>query len=296
MTPTQSQLNAWQPGVLADAGAGLNAMAQNLSADARKMFNSVHAMGGNGAWRGVAQASAETAVEAQTVAAWKVVTLLEGTSDILGAGAREMRGRREYLHSLLEAASADGMTVDDGWTVHSPGGTVSAVDSKELLNVRTYLQLKINDAVAAIDKADSDLAQRIRNRLAAEGRTFEDSVNQQKQWAAVEATTVASIVDGVNSAGQPIKTIAMVDGSKQVMTQTLGSDGYDLNNLRPMTETQSFDKSGAPLSKTELYAPDHAGMTRMYTHYETGMEIEVVTDFGGKQSTTITAPHRSRFG
>ncbi len=184
------------------------------------------------------------------------------------------------------------MTVDDGWTVHSPGGTVSAVDSKELLNVRTYLQLKINDAVAAIDKADSDLAQRIRNRLAAEGRTFEDAVNQQKQWAAVEATTVASIVDGVNSAGQPIKTIAMVDGSKQVMTQTLGSDGYDLNNLRPMTETQSFDKSGAPLSKTELYAPDHAGMTRMYTHYETGMEIEVVTDSGGKQSTTITAPHR----
>ncbi len=105
MTPTQSQLNAWQPGVLADAGAGLNARAQNLSADARKMFNSVHAMGGNGAWRGVAQASAETAVEAQTVAARKVVTLLEGTSDILGAGAREMRGRRDYLHSLLEAAS-----------------------------------------------------------------------------------------------------------------------------------------------------------------------------------------------
>ncbi len=102
MTPTQSQLNAWQPGVLADAGAGLNAMAQNLSADARKMFNSVHAIGGNGAWRGVAQASAETAVEAQTVAARKVVTLLEGTSDILGAGAREMRGRRDYLHSLLE--------------------------------------------------------------------------------------------------------------------------------------------------------------------------------------------------
>jgi len=55
MTPTQSQLNAWQPGVLADAGAGLNAMAQNLSADARKMFNSVHAMGGNGLWRGVAR-------------------------------------------------------------------------------------------------------------------------------------------------------------------------------------------------------------------------------------------------
>jgi len=65
--------------------------------------------------------------------------------------------------------------------VHSPGGTVSAVNSKELQNMRAYLQLKINDAVAAIDKADSDLAQRIRDRLVAEGRTFEDTVNQQKQ-------------------------------------------------------------------------------------------------------------------
>lgn len=240
----------------------------------------------------MAQAAADTAVEAQTVAARKVVALLEGASDILGAGAREMQGRRDYLHSLLDAARADGMTVDDGWTVHSPGGTVSAVNSKELQNMRAYLQLKINDAVAAIDKADSDLAQRIRDRLVAEGRTFEDTVNQQNQWAAVEATTVASIVNGVNGAGQAVKTIAMVDGSKQVMTQTLGSDGYDLNSLRPTTETQSFDKSRAPLSKTELYAPDHAGMTRMYTHYETGMEIEVVTDSGGKQSTTITAPHR----
>jgi len=79
-------------------------------------------------------------------------------------------------------------------------------------------------------------------------------------------------------------------------SQWCGASGQNhcngLNNLRPTTETQSFDKSRAPLSKTELYAPDHAGMTRMYTHYETGMEIEVVTDSGGKQSTTITAPHR----
>jgi len=57
MRPTQSQLNAWQPGVLANAGAGLDVMAQNLGADASKMFNSVHAMGGSGAWRNLSSES-----------------------------------------------------------------------------------------------------------------------------------------------------------------------------------------------------------------------------------------------
>lgn len=113
---------------------------------------------------------------------------------------------------------------------------------------------------------------------------------------AIDATTVASVVDGVNDKGEKTKTITMKDGSKTVATQTTMTDPDGGSDAKPQATVRydQYDKTGKLMSTTESYKGTDGSDRTTTTLNKDGKETHVLQIAGTKPgdpgTTVITLP------
>ncbi|MEU7769403.1 hypothetical protein AB0B25_30555 [Nocardia sp. NPDC049190] len=156
--PLLSQVWAWQPWKITEAGREITARNADFGDLARRMVTQIRDAGSH--WDGAAYWAAYDRVATDSDTARKVAHAVDELGDVMIDGGKSLTDFREVLVGKVAAATEAGLAVADDWTVSTPAEVSgndweavrrthqSAIDTalREMLSVQTDITIGLTHA------------------------------------------------------------------------------------------------------------------------------------------------------
>ena len=235
MSPTVSQVSAWNPGALRSTAEGIEGLVAQLDDRMEELASGQHTL--LETWEGTAADAAATRVDRERSTGGLIADALGEVARAYRDGAASIESVREHLTVLVRGLRLRGFHVGDdgvvdasglvGWLVLAPPATRD-VARLELEREAAELTLVVLDALRQSDSAASEVVERVRDSLSAvtfagqaavPGRIVGSSGGEFSWQPDVPATVAASSVG------------LMVDATRGGLVAAAGTSGDDVARL-----------------------------------------------------------------
>ncbi|MFN3005217.1 WXG100 family type VII secretion target [Mycolicibacterium wolinskyi] len=318
MLPSRSRLTSWNPDSLSAAATSISSAGKSVYDAARNLDDGCDRLPESRTWSGSAHDAATQMFGRATERASRFLDYTDAVADALTRGGASIgKARTELLHEAAETDKGE-LNVTDSWVVLIDPAGMSAEKAADLQKQAELAQGEINRLLTAVGEADEQTAQALLSARTGSdtGAAFNDvqipgprvippspenevpdpSTDEGRKLQQVVsaedmATSVREITEVEDEDGNFIKTVTMLDGSKQVVTEFSGLP-YGRSYVEGTVEVRHFDKNGNLVSQSHsTESEDGTKTTRFWWSDETQVTITQGPD-GTCRGGVITADGR----
>lgn len=312
MLPTRSRLTSWNPDSLTAGAASVDDVGHSILSAVRRLDDGCDRMDEMRTWQGTAH-SAATALFKRAVnraSQYQDYTTAMATA-LRNGGARIATARADLLREA-DAIDPTELSVSDNWVVLIRPAAMTAEHAADLQKQAKAAQGEINGLLVAVRDADDETTQALLVARALQGKDFKvqrigppgplppipgDEVPDPTTEAGRQlqnvvrdhdtATTVREVTETTDENGNHVKTLSMLDGSKQVIKEEGGWPASAHVVPEGTIEVTQYDEDGTEASVAQTIEGED-GTTTTNVWWTDGTSVVMTRTADGKCSGGVT--------
>ncbi len=315
MLPSRPRLISWNPESLL---AGANSIAdagESIYRNVRQLDDGIGRMDEGRTWRGAAHDAVKDIFGRAVARSSRFLDYTTAVAKALSDGSASIGTARTNLLREADAIDKSELRVSDNWVVFIRPAGMTAEHLADLQKQAVAAQGEINELLHAVGEADEDTTRNLllaRSGPGAEfkvarmgppsplppvpgdeapdpgtdaGRQLQNMVRDEDLSTSVRATTETTD----ERTGNHIKTVYMLDGSKQVITTEGGWPPSEHVLPEGSIEVQQYDKNGDYVSDT-LTTESEDGTQTTNVWWSDGTSVVMTRTPDGRCSGAVTTP------
>lgn len=315
MLPSRPRLTSWNPDSLSTGAKMIGDAGQKIFDEVRQLDDGINRMPQTRGWSGSAHQAANDMFGRAVTRASNFLNYAQAVSKALSDGAAGIGRARTDLLREAEAIDRTELSVNDQWIVSVKPAAMTAEHAAALQKQAVAAQAEINPLVQAVGDADDETT---RNLLVARagpgadfqvhqmgppgpvppapgdevpdpstdaGRNLQEMAREQDLSTSVRETTETTD----ERTGNHIKTVYMLDGSKQVITTEGGWPPSAHVLPEGSIQVQQYDKNGQYVSES-LTTEGEDGTQTTNIWWTDGTSVVMTKTADGKCSGAVTTP------
>lgn len=314
MLPSRSRLISWNPESLLTGAKSISDAGASIYHDVWELDEGCDRMDGTRTWRGASHKAATDMFGRALTRSSKFLDYTKAVSKALSDGSTSIGRARTDLLREADAIDRGELHVTDNWVVEIKPAGMTAEHAADLQKQAEAAQGEINQLLLAVGKADHDTTQALLAARAGSGAEFQvsrvgppsplppipgDEVPNPKDEAGRQlqkmvrdqdmSTTVRETTETTDQNGNHLKTLYMVDGSRQVIKEEGGWPPSAHVLPEGSLEVQQYDKNGNYVSDS-LTTESEDGTKTTSIWWSDGTSVVMTRTPDGKCSGGVTTP------
>lgn len=315
MLPSRSRLTSWNPDSLSSGAKAIGDAGESIFNDVRQLDDGISRLPESRGWSGNAHAAANDMFDRAVKRSSGFLDYTRAVAKALNDGGARIGKARADLLREADAIDKTELSVNDQWVVLVKPAAMTAEHAADLQKQAVAAQAEINPLLHAVGEADDETTRNLLVARAGPGADFQvhpmgppgpippvpgdevpdPNTDAGRQLQDMErdqdlSTTVRETTETTDErTGNHIKTLYMLDGSKQVITTEGGWPPSAHVLPEGSIQVQEYDKAGNYVSDS-LTTTSEDGTQTTNIWWTNGTSVVMTRTADGKCTGAVTAP------